>query len=131
MSVSARIKNTFSRRELRKQWMQAGHAVRVVLQQFYRVQSKYSRDRLNKPNAKKEANRAEKKLAEKKLAEKKLARSETSRDHLGDSYDAVCVDEERKTALAFCEILLSRCLLHTDYFLTFADELSSTGVAFS
>jgi len=106
--------------------MQAGHAVRVVLQQFYRVQSKYSRDRLNKPNAKGEANRAEK-----KLAEKKLARSETSRDHLGDSYDAVCVDEERKTALAFCEILLSRCLLHTDHFLTFADELSSTGVAFS
>ncbi len=106
--------------------MQAGHAVRVVLQQFYRVQSKYSRDRLNKPNAKREANRAEK-----KLAEKKLARSETSRDHLGDSYDAVCVDEERKTALAFCEILLSRCLLHTYYFLTFADELSSTGVAFS
>jgi len=126
LSVSTRIKNTFSRRELRKQWMQAGHAVRVVLQQFYRVQSKYSRDRLNKPNAKREANRAEK-----KLAEKKLARSETSRDHLGDSYDAVCVDEERKTALAFCEILLSRCLLHTYYFLTFADELSSTGVAFS
>jgi len=66
------------------------------------------------------------------MQKKKLARSETStRNHLGDSYDAVCVAEERKTALAFCEILLSGCLLRTSYVLKFADEHSLTGVAFS
>ena len=72
-----------------------------------------------------------------KSVQKETGRKETGtlrnqpRDHLGDSYGVVCVDEERKTALAFCKILLSRYLLRTYYFLTFADELSSTGVAFS
>lgn len=42
------------------------------------------------------------------MQKKKLACSETStRNHLGDSYDAVCVADERKTALTFCEVLLS------------------------
>ncbi len=42
------------------------------------------------------------------MQKKKLACSETStRNHLGDSYDAVCVADERKTALAFCEVLMS------------------------
>ena len=65
-------------------------------------------------------------------AEKKLARSETSfRNHLGDSDDAVCVADERKTAPTFCEILLFGSLLRTSYCLEFADEHSPTVVAFS